>query len=428
MAYLRRYAAGRCTGVHLLKGVHMSPFSFLPLLLFLVIFSVNGKTLHVPENHNTIQAAVDNAEDGDTVFIHIGTYKESVTLKDNIFLVGEEMSKTIVSGNRRMPVLRMGNNTYIKTLTLTKGRIGILCENANAAIEQVIVTKNYETGIHCLVSLPNIYNCVIYRNKWSGIYCESTRSIKTSIRHCVIAENGYNGIMLEGNSEVLVVNNVIYQNKQYGIWGAQEARRSRIIYNNFFGNRSPVNLYLKKDMSNSSDDPGYPLVNGQHDFFSTSSVMLKGRGKDGATIGLIGGDVLTQNLNDPDEDNVMNKDDRCPSIPEDIDNFEDDDGCPEFDNDKDGIFDTQDACPNSAEDYDGFRDEDGCNDQDNDKDGIPDSIDVCKNNKEVFNGYKDDDGCPDEVPAGSRKQPEQPAVTAPAVEKDSTPVTPPKKP
>lgn len=406
----------------------MFPYSVFSLAVLFIAFSINGKTLTVPDKHRSIQTAIDNTEDGDTVFIRNGTFKESVTLKDNICLIGEEATKTILSGNKRMPVLRLGNNTYIQKLTLRKGRIGVLCENANATIEQVIVTENHETGIHCLVSLPNIYNCVIYRNKWSGIYCESTRSIKTSIRHSVIAENGYNGIMLEGNSEVLIVNNVIYQNKQYGIWGVQQARRSRIIYNNFFGNRSPVNLYLKKDMSNSADDPGYPVVNGRHDFFSTSSIMLKGRGKDGATIGLVGGEVLTQNLNDPDEDNVMNNDDRCPSIPEDIDNFEDDDGCPEFDNDKDGIFDTQDACPNSAEDYDGFRDDDGCNDEDNDKDGIPDSIDVCKNNKEVINGYKDDDGCPDEVPGGLEKQSEQPSAATSSVEKDSISTPPSKKP
>lgn len=401
----------------------MSPIHLLLLLCFCFLTSVESKTITVPDNFKSIQIAVDNTNPGDTVFIRIGEYNGAVTLKHNITLTGEKMTETVLHGNRRMPVVTLGNNTHVKNLTLTEGRIGILCENANATVEHVNITKNFETGIHCLVSLPNIYNCVIHRNNWSGIYCESVRSIKTSIMHCIIAENGYNGIMLEGNSEVLVVNNVIYGNKQYGVWGVQEARRSRIVYNNFFGNRSPVNLYMKKDMSNTSDDPGYPIINGATDFFATSGVMLKGRGKDGATIGLISGEVLSQKLNDPDEDNVGVNEDRCPSIPEDLDSFEDDDGCPEFDNDKDGIFDAQDACPNAPEDYDGFRDEDGCPDTDNDEDGVPDSIDVCRDNKEVINGYKDTDGCPDEIPGGSLKSSKEKTPQTEPTASDSTAAT-----
>jgi hypothetical protein len=42
------------------------------------------------------------------------------------------------------------------------------------------------------------------------------------------------------------------------------------------------------------------------------------------------------------------------------------------DADKDGIKDSQDKCPKATEDIDGFEDEDGCPDPDNDKDGICD--------------------------------------------------------
>ena len=41
------------------------------------------------------------------------------------------------------------------------------------------------------------------------------------------------------------------------------------------------------------------------------------------------------------------------TIAEDLDQFEDEDGCPELDNDKDGIPDLNDACPNAAEDGQG---------------------------------------------------------------------------
>jgi outer membrane protein OmpA-like peptidoglycan-associated protein len=68
------------------------------------------------------------------------------------------------------------------------------------------------------------------------------------------------------------------------------------------------------------------------------------------------------------------------------------------DTDGDGIPDDKDECPNLPEDIDGFEDEDGCPDVDNDGDGILDVDDKCPDEPETFNGYQDDDGCPDEVP------------------------------
>ena len=123
--------------------------------------------------------------------------------------------------------------------------------------------------------------------------------------------------------------------------------------------------------------------------------------------------------------------DKCPNEAEDVDQFEDEDGCPEGDNDKDGIPDLNDACPNAAEDgtgqaaegrlpvdhrgqptatasttpstsastsprtSDNFQDDDGCPDPDNDADGIPDDFDTCPNDAEDPDGFEDEDGCPD---------------------------------
>ncbi len=127
---------------------------------------------------------------------------------------------------------------------------------------------------------------------------------------------------------------------------------------------------------------------------------------------------------DNDADGISDKDDMCTDEPEDIDGFEDDDGCPETDNDGDGIGDGQDKCPNEAglpedegcpntdkdkdgvandvdkcpekaEDKDGFEDADGCPDTDNDGDGILDADDKCPDKAEDKDGFEDADGCPD---------------------------------
>ncbi|QQR91746.1 MAG: OmpA family protein [Myxococcales bacterium] len=106
--------------------------------------------------------------------------------------------------------------------------------------------------------------------------------------------------------------------------------------------------------------------------------------------------VVEQAPPDRDKDGVPDDADKCPDTPEDLDRFEDEDGCPDDDNDQDKILDKNDSCPNRPEDYDNFLDEDGCPDPDNDQDGINDEDDQCPNDRETINGVDDHDGCPDE--------------------------------
>ena len=63
---------------------------------------------------------------------------------------------------------------------------------------------------------------------------------------------------------------------------------------------------------------------------------------------------------DRDHDGVPNADDACPRDPEDIDRFQDHDGCADPDNDDDGIRDADDKCPDAPEDLDHWEDLDGC--------------------------------------------------------------------
>jgi len=98
---------------------------------------------------------------------------------------------------------------------------------------------------------------------------------------------------------------------------------------------------------------------------------------------------------DNDKDGVLDVDDRCPEIQEDRDGWRDGDGCPDPDNDGDGLQDEEDACPSKAEDMDGHQDADGCPELDNDQDGIPDARDQCPLEPEDKDGFRDDDGCPE---------------------------------
>jgi OmpA-OmpF porin, OOP family len=110
----------------------------------------------------------------------------------------------------------------------------------------------------------------------------------------------------------------------------------------------------------------------------------------------IGGVSFVHEVGDEDNDGVNDKNDDCPTIPEDVDGFKDDDGCLDEDNDEDGVVDAKDKCKDKQETINGFIDDDGCPDvlPDRDKDNIADSEDKCPDefgkmrNKEFY-------GCPD---------------------------------
>ena len=186
--------------------------------------------------------------------------------------------------------------------------------------------------------------------------------------------------------------------------------------------------------SESSMGPGGEAVVGFKAYLAPNSFFTAGGGYGvlptayGTTRGrFFAGIVFEPGAGDRDGDGYKDDIDKCPDDPEDFDDWEDQEGCPDPDNDQDGILDTMDKCPNEPgprendgcplnkvrdrdgdgipddldkcpddpEDFDKFEDEDGCPDPDNDKDGIPDKLDLCPNDPEDKDGCEDEDGCPD---------------------------------
>ena len=245
-----------------------------------------GKVLRVPQDYKSIQKALDEADPGDTVFVDDGTYKESIVLRDDIVLIGSSAERVILKGNRKKPVVTGAQGSEVRHITVENGHSGILCANVIMIIENCVVRGNRGTGIHCLISLPVIRGNIIFRNASSGVYCETTRSHRGYVANNVIAENGYSGLMLAGQSEVLVENNVFYFNKQYGIFTSEGARKSRIIYNVLYGNRQPANSFSVIDRSNAQQDPGYATVSADGAaYWDAQSDVLRGKGREGKDIG-----------------------------------------------------------------------------------------------------------------------------------------------
>lgn len=118
-----------------------------------------------------------------------------------------------------------------------------------------------------------------------------------------------------------------------------------------------------------------------------------------AVLGTVALDLRVEPPPDRDRDGVPDKKDRCPDSLEDLDYFDDADGCLDPDDDKDGVVDLLDRCKDQAEDLDGYQDADGCADHNNDADSLPDEHDRCPNEPETQNGWEDGDGCAETLPA-----------------------------
>jgi OmpA-OmpF porin, OOP family len=360
--------------------------------------AVQAKTVRVPGDFPSINGALTSADYGDTVLVSPGRYYENVTLVQGVALLGTDPYKCIIDGMRRGPTVYAVTGSEVGRLTITNGVDGILCENASPYIHHNYIIDNEGAGIGAFIALPQIYDNVIYGNRWSGVLAWGAKSLDTRIEHNVILRSGYNGLTLKGPSRIVVRNNIIMENHEHGIFSDPAAGQSQVTYNNIYKNYLPFNRYTKINKTNLSLEPMFlePGLAEPNFFCAAKSPMIR-RGYGQQDIGLIAKEVVVQVDGDRDNDGIADSKDVCPDLAEDADGFQDDDGCPDYDNDNDGIQDSKDKCTNDAEDKDGFQDDDGCPDSDNDKDGIPDTQDKCPDQAENMNGIKDDDGCPDEV-------------------------------
>jgi len=85
-----------------------------------------GTTLYVggsgPGNYTAIQDAIDEAHDGDTVYVFSGTYHENIDLDKRISLIGEDKNTTIIDGEQEGCTIDLSSeNAIIENFTIIGG-------------------------------------------------------------------------------------------------------------------------------------------------------------------------------------------------------------------------------------------------------------------------------------------------------------------
>ncbi|NQU04455.1 MAG: right-handed parallel beta-helix repeat-containing protein, partial [Calditrichaeota bacterium] len=164
-----------------------------------------GRFIDVPDDFETIQAAVDAADAGDTVLVHPGTYVENVfvwyediTIGSLYMTTGEEhfIEETIVDGDSIYAVFDLGwcespprdqGPVVLSGLTIRNGRKGIYCRGAYLRIENCIIRDNHggETGGGIFLTHETdltVINSRITNNtavNGAGIYCHDPAPVIT---------------------------------------------------------------------------------------------------------------------------------------------------------------------------------------------------------------------------------------------------------
>ncbi len=153
------------------------------------------RTIIVPDEYQTIQEAVNNANEGDVILVRTGTYYENVVVNKSVSLIGENKHATIIDGSNTGSVVKIyANNVSINGFTI-RNSMYTLCF--------------YGEGILLNSNACNIIDNILTRNQ-RGINLEG--AIDNHILDNTITYNDIGIQFMNQPGQLLSVNNTIYHN------------------------------------------------------------------------------------------------------------------------------------------------------------------------------------------------------------------------
>lgn len=213
----------------------------------------NSKILYVggegSDNYSSIQQAVNDSKDGDTVYVYNGTYYENLKINKSINLIGENKEKTIIN-SRGIGDCVFINACNVKisgfTIENTSAR-GIFIQSLfhngeNINISDDIIRDNYY-GIEFYHSRNNLISGNEIYNNFLGLHLDATDS--SIITKNNISNNNKSIILYFSsgtNGNEIYRNNIT--NNYYGIIVAKAWFRIDKIYSNNFVNNTKFNAFF----------------------------------------------------------------------------------------------------------------------------------------------------------------------------------------
>lgn len=232
----------------------------------------DGTTLYVggsgPGNYSLIQDAIDDAIDGDTIFVFDDSspYFENLIVEKSINLVGENRETTIIDGGGELDVIFILNADGVTIRGFTIQNSGVLWINHgidihssyNTISDNIIRYNKIGIGLYTsggpIANYNNISNNIIEENEDKGIFLFQSQYNIITMNN--IISNNVGGLILDQSNYNTVSNN-IFTKDGVGIFGSYQ----NTMMNNTVNGKPLIYLYGKSDMILNDDAGQIILVN-----------------------------------------------------------------------------------------------------------------------------------------------------------------------
>ena len=198
--------------VVLFIGVSIIPLTGCKIVEKSPIPTFDGNILYVggdgPGNYSTIQEAIDNSSDGDTVFVFDDSapYYENVVVNKSIDLIGEDRDTTIIDGGGS------GDVVYISAEKVNISKFTIQ-NSGNSGY------PDYDSGIKIKSEYNNI-SANLIKNNSRGIWIHANNNTIAD-NYVILSTNQGIEIYLSRNN--IIVDNNVSSNTKAGIQSDQSS-------------------------------------------------------------------------------------------------------------------------------------------------------------------------------------------------------------
>lgn len=249
-----------------------------------------GDTIYVggtgPGNFSRIQDAIDNASEGDIIFVFQGIYYEVVTVNKPLWIQGEGRESTTIDAKKKGYTVNLSaDEIFFSGFTIQNGSYSSnIVNEANMFISSNnnTITGNIfrfsESGIMMMNSkYGNVISENIMSNNAIGLWFSGSKNI---VKRNMIVNNSDMGINIFG-LENEIQGNIILNNKGTGIYLLDSSKNN--ITDNEISNNS-IGMILTWYRENSQNKDNLILRNNFRNNTKSNAVFLEHRGLTGKNI------------------------------------------------------------------------------------------------------------------------------------------------